>query len=136
MSGGRREVFSLSACVLTSARFVGPCIEHVARHIFQNEKAVAPNPVAPDYGGLGVHADDTVSAKGAAVTCGFQAWLAETQKEKGKSLQQERLYRDELDRPAENKDRDGEERATRASRRRSPKLEALSPRFFGALSQA
>ena len=68
------------------------CIEQTVRHLLQTERAVAKNPLAPDYSGLGVITDGVVSAKGAAVTTAFDSWIAERQKEKGKMLQNERLY--------------------------------------------
>ena len=93
------------------------CIEQVVRHLIQTEKAVERNPVAPDYSGLGVLTDGTVSAKGVAVTSGFDAWIAEKQKEKGKQMQQERLYREEMSKPTkQQKQWEGEERAPRAAR--------------------
>ena len=70
------------------------CIEQTVRHLLQTERAVSKNPAAPDYGGLGVITDGVITAKGAAVTSGFDAWVAERQKAKGKMLQNERLYRD------------------------------------------
>ena len=96
----------------------------VVRHVVQTEKAVARNPAAPDYGGLGVITDGTVSAKGAAVTSSFDAWIAEKQKEKGKALQQERLYRDEMLRPAKARDGNGEERVSRAARKAKAKAKS------------
>ena len=100
------------------------CIEQVVRHLIQTEKAVQRNPAAPDYGGLGVLTDGTVSAKGAAVTSGFDAWIAEKQKEKGKQMQQERLYRDEMAKPSKQKAPEGEERAVRAARKPKAKAKA------------
>ena len=93
------------------------CIEQVVRHLIQTEKSVQRNPAAPNYGGLGVLTGGAVSAKGAAVTSGFDAWIAEKQKEEGKQMQQERLYRDEMSRPSKHKEREGEERAVRAARK-------------------
>ena len=87
------------------------CIDQVVRYILKTEKAVARNPAAPDYVGLCIFISGIVFAEGAAVTTG----LAEKQEEKGKALQQERLYRDEMASPAKTQDRDGEKRATRAS---------------------
>ena len=103
------------------------CIEQVVRHLLQTEKAVARNPGAPDYSGLSVLTDGVVSSKGAAVTSSFDAWIAEKQKEKGKALQQERLYRDEMARPAKGnipRAEGGEERAERASRKAKAKPKA------------
>ena len=101
------------------------CIEQTVRHLLQTEKAVARNPAAPDYGGLGVITDGTISAKGAAVTSTFDAWLADKQKEKGKAMQQERLFRDEMSRPAKATSsweaNHGEERAPRPARKAKAK---------------
>ena len=82
-----------------------------------------------------------------AVTTGFDVWSSEKEKEKGQALQQERLCRDEKDSPARMKDRDDEERATRANRLRQrlricalPILGCVVPgptcgsRFLGAYS--
>ena len=96
------------------------CLEQVVRHLLQTEKAVARNPASPDYGGLGVITDGTISAKGAAVTTGFDAWVADKQKEKAKALQQERLYRDEMARPGKSTS-SGEERAPRPDRKAKAK---------------
>jgi len=85
---------------------------------------VQRNLAAPDYGGLGVLTDGTVSAKGAAVTSGFDAWIAEKQKEKGKQMQQERLYRDEMVKPSKHKAPEGEERAFLAARKPKAKAKA------------
>ena len=103
------------------------CIEQVVRHLIQTEKAVERNPAAPDYGGLGVLTDGTVSAKGAAITSGFDAWIASKQQEKGKQMQQERLYREEMAKPSKQKfqQRDGEERAPRAPQK--PKAKQAKP---------
>ena len=103
------------------------CIEQVVRHLLQTEQAVARNPGAPDYSGLSVLTDGVVSSKGAAVTSSFDAWIAEKQKEKGKALQQERFYRDEMARPAKAqipRAEGGEERASRASRKARAKPKA------------
>ena len=100
------------------------CIEQVVRHLFHTEKAVQRNPAAPDYGGLGGPTDGTVSAKGAAATSGFDAWIAEKQKEKRKQMQQERFYRDEMSKPSKHKAPEGEERAVRAARKPKAKAKA------------
>ena len=103
------------------------CIEQVVRHLIQTERAVERNPAAPDYGGLGVLTDGTVSAKGAAVTTGFDAWIAQKQMEKGKQRQQERLYREEMAKPSkQQKQRDGEERAPRAASKPKARPKAKS----------
>ena len=99
------------------------CVEQVVRHLLQTEKALARNPSAPDYGGLGVTTGCTISAKGAAVTTGFDAWVAEKQEEKAKVLQQERLYRDEMARPSKSAS-SGEERAPRPDRKAKAKAKS------------
>ena len=92
------------------------CVEQMVRHLLQTERAVQKNPAAPDYGGLGVITDGVVTARGAAVTTGFDAWVAEQQKAKGKMLQNERLYRDETKGSKASGAGDAEVRAPRPAR--------------------
>ena len=65
---------------------------------------------------FGVITDGVVTARGAAVTTGFDAWIAEQQKAKGKMLQNERLYRDETKGSKASGAGDAEVRAPRPAR--------------------
>ena len=102
------------------------CIEQTVRHLLQTERAVSKNPVAPDYSGLGVITDGVVSSKGAAVTSGFDAWVAEQQKARGKQLQNERLYVEQSrgSASASGASGGGGERAPRPERKKKPKPKA------------
>ena len=99
------------------------CIEQTLRHLLQTERAVAKNPAAPDYSGLGVITDGVVSSKRAAVTSGFDAWVAEQQKARGKQLQNERLYVEQSrgSASASAVAGGGDQRAPRPDRKKKPK---------------
>ena len=94
-------------------------MEQTVRHLLQLEKAVQRNASAPDYAGLGVITDGTVTAKGAAITSSFDSWIAEKQKERGKMLQNERLYREES-KPSRSTG-SAAERAERPAKTKKPK---------------
>ena len=72
------------------------CIEQVVRRVIQLEMAVAKNPAAPDFVGLGVIGDGAVLSDGSSRVPKFRAWVADRQKERAQILKQNRLYTEEV----------------------------------------
>ena len=69
--------------------------ESLARRVVQLEMAVEKNPKHPDFSGLGVLVDGTVSSSGAVRVPKFQSWISTRQKEQAEIFKQRRLYTEE-----------------------------------------
>ena len=69
--------------------------ESLARRVVQLEMAVEKNLKHPDFSGLGVLVDGTVSSSGASRVPKFQSWISSRQKEQAEIFKQRRLYTEE-----------------------------------------
>ena len=69
--------------------------EALARRVVQTELAVDKNPKHPDFSGLGVLVDGTVSSSGMARVPKFQSWINSQQKEQAEIFKQRRLFTEE-----------------------------------------
>ena len=71
-------------------------IEHIIRRLVQIELAVERCPTRPDFTGLDLLTDGTVSTRGAARADKFSTWLAERQRDRAQVFKQRRLCQEEL----------------------------------------
>ena len=71
--------------------------EAQSRRLVQIEAAVRRSPKLPDFSGLEVMTQAAADPSGAAITQGFNAWVASQQKDAATIAKQGRLLREEID---------------------------------------
>ena len=97
------------------------CVEQTVRRLVQIEMAVDRSPQHPDFTGLDVLTDGSVTRRGAARAPVFAQWVSDKQKERSTMLKNQRLYSGEIcgrRRKGDKDDEDDDESGGGKGRRR------------------